>query len=207
MALSDGVSEIQAFFMCREYEQQISYAEYCEVMQDLALGVPTHQTELDMPADNDIKIGQIAPVIRAAGDNILELTQMKFGFPPTRTRGPIFNLRSQGKHFGDSHRCLVPATAFFEYSGRKYPRAKHRFTLVSARLMAIAAIWRPSRKGEPAAFTMLTTAPGPDVQSVHNRQVVVLPPISWKAWIDLTEPVDELLCPLPAGSLRVETRR
>ncbi|MDI5930130.1 SOS response-associated peptidase family protein [Rhizobium leguminosarum] len=193
--------------MCSEYEQQISYAEYCRVMQDLALGIPTHQTELDMPAANDIKIGEMAPVIRAAGDNILELTQMKFGFPATRTRGPVFNFRSTGKHFGDSHRCLVPASAFIEYTGRKCPKAKHRFTFVSAPLMAIAAIWRPSRKGQPAAFTMLTTEPGPDVEPVHNRQVVVLHPSNWKAWIDLTKPEKELLCPLPAGSLRMETRR
>jgi putative SOS response-associated peptidase YedK len=193
--------------MCSEYEQQISYAEYCKVMQDLTLGIPTHQTELDMPAADDIKIGQMAPVIRAAGDNILELTRMKFGFPPTRTRGPVFNLRSKGKHFGDSHRCLVPASAFFENTVRKFPKAKHRFTLVNGPLMAIAAIWRPSRNGQPAAFTMLTTEPGADVEPFHNRQVVVVHPINWKAWIDLTRPEEELLCPLPAGSLRVETRR
>jgi len=193
--------------MCGEYEQQIIYTEYCKVMQDLALGIPTHQTELDLPSGEDIKIGQMAPVICAAGDNILELTQMKFGFPPTRTRGPVFNLRSRGKHFGGSHRCLVPATAFFEYKGRKYPKTKHRFTLVGAPLMGIAAIWRPSRKGQPAAFTMLTTEPAPEVEPVHNRQVAVLHPNNWRAWIDLTKPEEELLRPLPGGSLRVETVR
>ena len=193
--------------MCSEYEQQIMYVDYCKVMQDLALGSPTRQTELDLPRANDIKIGQMAPVIRAGGDNILELTQMRFGFPPTRTLGPVFNLRSAGKHFGDSHRCLVPASAFFEHKGRKYPNAKHRFTLAGAPLMAIAAIWRPSRNGQPAAFTMLTTEPRPDVKPIHNRQVAVLHPMNWRAWIDLTKPQEELLCPLTRGSLRVETLR
>ncbi|MBK5568818.1 SOS response-associated peptidase family protein [Ensifer sp. SSB1] len=192
--------------MCNEYEQQIGYTEYCKVMQDLALGIPTHQTQLDMPSAIGIKPGDMAPVIRAAGDHIVELTQMKFGFPRTRTRGPLFNLRSKGKHFSDSHRCLVPASAFFEHAGRKHPTAKHRFTLVSAPFMAIAAIWKPSQKGQPAAFTMLTTRSGPDVEPFHNRQVVVLHPIDWQAWINLTKPEEELLCPLPVGSLRVETR-
>ncbi len=203
---NDGVPNTQAFPMCSEYEQQIGYTEYCKVMQDLALGIPTHQTELDMPSANEIKTGDMAPVIRAAGDHILELTQMKFGFPQTRTRGPVFNLRSKGKHFGDSHRCLVPASAFFEHTRRKYPKAKHRFTLVRAPLMAIAAIWQPSQKGQPAAFTMLTTEPVPDVEPFHNRQIAVLHPIDWQAWIDLTKPEEELLRPLPVGSLRVETR-
>ncbi|MBB2754588.1 UNVERIFIED_ORG: putative SOS response-associated peptidase YedK [Rhizobium aethiopicum] len=193
--------------MCSEYEQQISYAEYRKVMQDLALGIPAHQTAHDMPTASDIKIGEMAPVMRAGGDNILELTQMKFGFPATRTRGPVFNLRSKGKHFSDNHRCLVPASAFFEFTDRKHPKARHRLTLVSAPFMAIAAIWRPSQKGQPAAFTMLTTKPGPDVEPLHNRQVVVLRPINWKAWIDLTKPEEELLRPLTIGSLRVETRR
>ena len=54
---------------------------------------------------------------------------------------------------------------------------------------------------------MLTTEPGPDVQPFHNRQIVVLQPSDWKAWIYLTKPEQELLRPLPAGSLIVETVR
>jgi hypothetical protein len=42
--------------------------------------------------------------------------------------------------------------------------------------------------GEPSDFTMLTTAPGPDVVPYHDRQVAVLPPADWLAWINLTRP-------------------
>lgn len=54
---------------------------------------------------------------------------------------------------------------------------------------------------------MLTTMPGPDVALYHNRQVVVLRPENWAAWIYLTKPEAELLRPLPEGSLSVETVR
>ena len=54
---------------------------------------------------------------------------------------------------------------------------------------------------------MLTTAAGPDVAPYHNRQVVVLQPEDWAAWIRLTKPEDELLRPLAAGSLVVHTVR
>jgi putative SOS response-associated peptidase YedK len=54
---------------------------------------------------------------------------------------------------------------------------------------------------------MLTTAPGPDVAPIHNRQVVVLRPENWCAWLDLSVPDDVLLQPLPAGSLSVEVVR
>lgn len=54
---------------------------------------------------------------------------------------------------------------------------------------------------------MLTTEPGPDIAPYHSRQVVVLRPGDWAAWLSLTKPEAELLQPLPAGSLGVETVR
>ena len=57
------------------------------------------------------------------------------------------------------------------------------------------------------SFTMLTTSPGPDIEPYHNRQVVVLRPQDWAAWLYLTKPQTELLRPLPAGSLAAETVR
>ena len=54
------------------------------------------------------------------------------------------------------------------------------------------------------AFTMLTTEPGPDVAPYHGRQIAVLPPEQWTAWLDPAVPAGELLQPLPAGSLAVQ---
>jgi putative SOS response-associated peptidase YedK len=51
------------------------------------------------------------------------------------------------------------------------------------------------------------TAPGPDVAPHHDRQVAVLQPKDWVAWINLTAPEAELLKQLPGGSLAVETVR
>ncbi len=68
--------------------------------------------------------------------------------------------------------------------------------------MAIAGLWSEAEDGA-LSFTMLTTAPGPDIAPYHDRQVCVLPPEDWAAWLFLTRPEDELLKPLPAGSLDV----
>ncbi len=171
------------------------------------LGVPARQTERDIPLADDVRVGDTAPVIRAAGDSIVELAQLRFGFPPVRKRGPIFNFRSQGRHFGDSHRCLIPATAFFGIAGKEFRAAKLRFTLVDAPFMAIAGIWQPGYGNLPSAFAMLTTYSGPDVEPFLNRQVVVLRPSDWMAWIELNKPEEELLRPLPAGSLKIERVR
>jgi putative SOS response-associated peptidase YedK len=137
--------------------------------------------------------------------NMIDLAQMKFGFPPPSPRaGPVFNFRSEGRSFANSNRCLIPASAFFEFTGKKYPKAKHQFTLKGARFMAIAGLWREGAGNQPPAFTMLTTEPGPDVAPIHNRQVVVLRPENWAAWIRLTKAEGELLRPLPEGSLALQ---
>ena len=39
----------------------------------------------------------------------------------------------------------------------------------------------------------------------HNRQIVVLPPADWRAWLGLTKPEAELLRPSAAGTFKVET--
>lgn len=193
--------------MCNDYEQHIAWADYCKMMQALELGMPTRQSELDLPQADDIKINDMGPVMRAAGNGI-ELVPMNFSLPPSGPRGgPVFNFRSEGRHFDKSNRCLIPASAFFEFTGKKYPKAKHRFTLNDAPFLAIAGIWREGKDGAPPAFTMLTTDPGPDVEPYHSRQIVILRPEDWTAWIDLTKPEAELLRPLPEGSLRVETVR
>jgi putative SOS response-associated peptidase YedK len=193
--------------MCNDYEQHVTWAAYCKKMQDLALGIPPQQSAANLPQADDIRINDLGPVMRACPEGI-ELAPMRFGFPPASPRGgPVFNFRSEGRRFDQSNRCLVPASAFFEFTGKKYPKAKHRFTLTDAPFMAIAGLWREGQGNQPPSFTMLTTAPGPDVEPYHNRQVAVLQPKDWRAWIELTVLQAELLKPLPAGALAVETVR
>lgn len=193
--------------MCNDYELHVAWAEYCKMMQALELGIPTQQSELDLPQADDIRINDIGPVMRAAGNGV-ELVPMNFGFPPSGPRGgPVFNFRSEGRHFDKSNRCLVPASAFFEFTGKKYPKAKHRFALQDAPFMAIAGLWRESKGDNLPAFTMLTTEPGEDVKPYHNRQVVVLPPEHWGPWLYLTKPESTLLRPLPSRSLIAATVR
>ena len=192
--------------MCNDYEQHLRWAEYCKMMQDLELGIPTHQSELDLPTSDDIKINEVGPIMRASGNGI-ELVPMKFSFPPSGRGGPVFNFRSEGRRFDKSNRCIIPASAFFEFTGKKYPKAKHRFALRAIPVTAIAGIWREGQGNHPPSFSMLTTAPGEDVAPYHDRQVVVLRPEDWAAWIYLTKPERELLRPSPGGPLDVTLAR
>jgi putative SOS response-associated peptidase YedK len=192
--------------MCNDYETHVAYADYAAAIRKLELSSASAESADDLPQHDDIRIGDFGPVIRAAGNGV-ELVQMKFGWPPPRPKAaPVFNFKSDKRHFADSRRCLIVLSGFFEFTGTKYPKAKHRFALKDSPLMAIAGLWSEANDGE-LSFTMLTTEPGPDIAPYHDRQVCVLRPEDWAAWLFLTKTEDELLKPLPAGSLEVETVR
>ena len=193
--------------MCNSYEQRVGWAAYKAAMAAIELEISRWNNEHDLPQSTMVQISDTAPVMHAAGDAV-ELAPMRFGFPAKNPMtGPIFNFRCESRSFAQSNRCLIPASAFFEYTGAKYPKTRHRFTMIDAPFLAIAAIWRDGQGNQPPAFSMLTTRPGPDVLPYHNRQVVVLPPEEWAAWLWLTKPEEELLQPSPAGTLAVETAR
>ncbi len=190
--------------MCNDYEQHVSQAVYAKAIAALELASTGEDAAL-LPAD-DIRIGDSGPVLRAKGNGV-ELVTMRFGFPPPRPKaGPIFNFKSDGRSFADSRRCVIVLSGFFEFTGSKYPKTKHRFALKDSPVMGIAGLWNEDEEGA-LSFTMLTTAPGPDIAPIHDRQVCVLHPDDWAAWLFLTRPEAELLRPLPAGTLVVEVVR
>lgn len=118
----------------------------------------------------------------------------------------MINFRSEGRRF-PTGRCLVPASHFFEFTGKRSPKSKWRFTKLGEEWFCFAGLWRPPTGQVAEAFTLLTTAPGPDVAPIHDRQMVVLERMDWAAWLDLTRPEGEMLRPLPEGSLQVEQVR
>ena len=191
--------------MCNDYEQHVSQAAYRKAIVALELS-GAEGDEAALLAADDIRIGDPGPVLRAKGNGV-ELVSMRFGFPPPRPKaGPIFNFKSDGRSFADSRRCVIVLSGFFEFTGSKYPKTKHRFALRGSEVMGIAGLWSEDKDGA-LSFTMLTTEPGPDIAPIHDRQVCVLKPEDWAAWLFLTKPEAELLGPLPAGTLAVDVVR
>ena len=189
--------------MCNDYEQHVTHAAYRKAIAALELAAGDDAALLKA---DDIRIGDLGPVLRAAGNGV-ELVVMRFGFPPPRPKaGPIFNFKSDGRDFSDSRRCVIVLSGFFEFTGTKYPKTKHRLALKDSAVMGIAGLWSEDKDGS-LSFTMLTTEPGPDIAEIHNRQVCVLRPEDWAAWLFLTKPEAELLAPLPAGTLVVDVVR
>ncbi len=154
----------------------------------------------------DIRITDRAPILRAASDRAgaVELVQRRWSWPGPGGK-PVYNFRSEGRDFPRG-RCVILADGFYEFTAHADPKSKRKhkwlFTLKGAPWFGIAGLWRnDGAVGE--AFTMLTRAPSPDVAPYHDRSIVVLPPEDWARWLDPAVPSQEMLKPLPAGSLEI----
>jgi putative SOS response-associated peptidase YedK len=187
--------------VCNDFEQAIAYQAYVELMSSTPWEPPPFEDPAILAPVDHIKITDPAAVIRLE-DGQPKLSTLRWSFPPSGKGGPIFNFRSEGRHFTTGQRCLVPASAFYEFTDNPDPKTKRKdrwkFGRKDGKWMAIAGIWRPSAGGNhPPTFTLLTTDPGPDVQPIHNRQIVILEPSAWKDWLTAGRAEGEVLRPSP----------
>jgi putative SOS response-associated peptidase YedK len=190
--------------MCNLYTQTKSVDAIVQLTR--AMQVPLRFPEgVPNLSPREIAITDPGPIVRAGAGGGFELVVRRWSWPGPGGK-PVFNFRSEGRDF-PSGRCVILADGFYEFTAPADAKAKRKhkwlFTLRGAETFGIAGLWR-SDAAAGEAFTMLTTAPGEDIQPYHDRQIVVLPPADFERWLDPNVPARDVLKPAPAGSLEVE---
>ena len=103
-------------------------------------------------------------------------------------------------------RCLVPATAFYEWKAAADGKQPYAFARTDGAPLAFAGLWEAWRDaaGEVLrTFTILTTAANADMAPVHNRMPVILEEEEWRAWLgEVPRDLLTLLHPAADGVLR-----
>ena len=192
--------------MCNEFQRQKQLRDAIEEFD--RRGLPLFKWQDGMipnmlDAQPSIRIRDSAFIVRAVGGE-LEGSMTSWAWPGPNG-APVFNFRSEGRDFSRSDRVLILADGFFEYTAPQAAKVKlkdrHLFTMAGQDWFWSAGIVKEG------CFTMLTTAPGPDIADYHDRQVVVLPPDAGLDWLTLARPERELLRPAPAGTLLARTLR
>ncbi len=203
--------------MCNLYsltKGQAAIRELARVMTD---------TTGNLPPLPGVFPDQMAPVVRAGGDEGRELAMLRWGFPPVAKAGarPITNVRNLGSPYWrgwlkPEFRCVVPATSFCEYDARHAKRPTW-FALGEDRpLFAFAGIWRPWTgtrgtkahpvEGEHRLFAFLTTDANAEVKPVHPKAmpVILRTPEEIDFWFSASPgEALELQRPLPDGALTI----
>lgn len=188
--------------MCNLYQLEKSVDAVRRLFAELQIplefpeGIPNFQPR-------DVRISERAPIVKFERDRgVAQLVERRWSWPAPSGK-PVFNMRSDGREFGRD-RYLVLADAFYEFTVPADPKQKRKdcWRFQPPGEFAIAGLIREDPKvGE--AFTLLTVPPGPDIAPYHNRQIALLDPPHWRAWLDGSVSAKELLRPSAAGELRV----
>lgn len=96
-----------------------------------------------------------------------------------------------------NNRCMVPASAYFEWRKDENGKAKMRIARRDGDVFAFAGLYDDDR------FTIITCAPSPEIAHIHGRMPVILEPEAEAPWLEAAsfEEVAELLKPYPGNQL------
>lgn len=149
----------------------------------------------NLPEFADIYPDREAPIIRAdaTGERRIELA--RWGVPPPgNVTRPVTNVRNLASPFWraslatPARRCLVPVTAFSEWTAEPDPstgrKRKVWFARPDSEMFAFAGVTRAMPIGEPDRYAFLTCAPNALVGAVHPKAMpVVFDGESADAWL------------------------
>lgn len=172
--------------MCARY----SIDDYEEIMEMREIIIEAGERFKNTPELAAMKTGEIfptniVPIITSANEN-KQVSLMKWGFPRYAGSGVIINARSETAHekrmFSsavESKRCLVPATAYYEWSHGTVNSDKRKF-LIRAKatpmlyFAGIYNIFTDKNGNRILCFAIITADANESVKSIHDRMPYVL---------------------------------
>ena len=89
------------------------------------------------------------------------------------------------------HRCLIPATNYFEWEKRGREKIKYAIRQADAGLLYMAGLYRV--ENGRAVFTILTREPAEQIRFIHDRMPVIVPKEKKADWLSQQLTLDELL--------------
>ncbi|MBQ5330354.1 MAG: SOS response-associated peptidase [Oscillospiraceae bacterium] len=158
--------------------------------------------------EGEIRPTNVVPVIAPSPAGKRMVYPMKWGFSDKEHGRIFFNARSetaaQKPSFSEawvSHRCIIPASFYFEWEHFKSPSGKERtgdkFAIQprSSSCTWLCGLYR-IEEGFPV-FVILTREPEGSVKEIHDRMPLILPKEKCSLWIDpRTNPAELLPCAL-----------
>ncbi len=179
--------------MCGRFTQRLSWEELHRLAdligqpRNLAPRysiAPTTQIEVHRPAET--------------GGN--ELVQMRWGLVPGWWKKPLkdlpatFNARAETvaekpmfRTAFKTRRCIIPASGFYEWTGKAGAKTPHYFSARSGEPLAFAALWEQAKHpgtGEPlTSATIIVGAANNWMNRFHDRQPVILDWRDANAWM------------------------
>lgn len=122
----------------------------------------------------------------------------------------MFNARAEGLEKSRAfrspfheRRCLVPAAGYYEWERDETSGKKHPYLIQPAEEpLLLAGLWEHWQQGDEQfdSFAIITTQADPELEWLHDRMPVMVPPDVLRRWLDPDTLVAELM-PLLGPSL------
>lgn len=175
------------------------------------------EAQLPLVARYNVAPSQANPVVVRNSPNRVVL--MQWGLVPAwskepRTQFSTINARAETVATSSvfrgpfkSRRCLVPASAFYEWKKTSDGKQPYCIRLRGGELFAFAGlydVWRDGDGNELQSYTIITTAANELVAPLHNRMPVILHHEDESAWLDKStdpERLQALLTAFPAEAM------
>lgn len=176
----------------------------------------------EFPPRYNIAPTEPVAIVRNGHAGERELALVRWGLIPSWAKEPaklstLINARSETAAEKPSfraclrhRRCIVPADAFYEWTGSPGAKQPHMIALRSGGPMGLAGLWDHwlgADGSEIETMAILTTAANAEMAPIHDRMPVILSPDDFELWLDCRPgsslPVKPLLKPAADGSLTI----
>jgi len=202
--------------MCGRFDT--SHLTWAQIHDALANFIPVKTAPLNLEASDDVRPTTLQLAARIE-DGGWVLEKKRWGLVPYWRNGkPLkdtakgsndgfklstFNARVEGcatastfKAAFAKRRCLVPASAWYEWTGPQGAKVKHRFARADGAPLWFAGIWdrvTTPDAGEFPSFTILTGPSAGILAEYHDRAPVILEPDEFSHWLEPSKDARELI--------------
>jgi putative SOS response-associated peptidase YedK len=174
----------------------------------------------DFRPNVDVRPTELNPIVRLnKARDARECALARWGLVPSFAKDLTFgtrciNARAESLRTApafraayEARRCLVPANAFYEWSGPKGRKVKWRIVLKDEPLFALAGLWewwKDRARDDPPVhtYTVVTTDANAALMHIHDRMPVIVAAENYARWLDPKEDVRELMVPYPEELMR-----
>lgn len=184
--------------MCGRFSQAYTWEEIVAFSQPLTVPAdrPNLRARFNIAPTTEVDI-----IVRTEAGR--ELRKARWGLIPgwwtksAKETGSTFNARSDrvsdSAMFRSSfvkRRCIIPASAFYEWTGPKGEKIPHRISAADGGLLAFAGLWDrwtdPETGEEIISCTIITRDADRWMSAIHDRMPAMLHPKDFDAWLDGT---------------------
>lgn len=169
----------------------------------------------------DLRPTQLAPIVRLERDGAARecalarwglvpvwAKDLKFGTRCINARAETLDRMPAFRAAYRKRRCLVPVSAFYEWSGPAGRKTKWRIRLRDEPLFALAGLWEwwrdPASDAAVETYTIVTADANAPLAPIHDRMPVVVAAADYATWLDPKRDPRALLVPFADEGIVIE---